>query len=153
MRKIIALLLTFSLILCFTGCAFIDNKKEEPTSATAKIVTNDAKTVKMTAKELIELYGDDPDEFEENYVGAKITVSGTIAMRFVSCNNSTNTNDIDIYSFYDDDWNLSLGCDADEFESGDEVKFTTKIISCGDSSVFLGNIDDFGNDHTEIELN
>ena len=78
MKKVLALILMFALMLAFAACGEKNADKSNENRITAKVVTNSGKTEHLTLSEILEIENSNSVLFEREYIGADIEVTSKI---------------------------------------------------------------------------
>ena len=145
MKKVLSLLL--ALVLCLGLCAC--GGRAETTVNKATVITNEGKTVEVTAQDLFDEFDANEARFLKLYGGANIEFEGTVKNIKVETDvyngNSISTKQSKIV--FEEGWSLIIGgqstvYDLADFYPGQKLKVSTGIVSAAFDTEFLQLIAD-----------
>ena len=144
MKRLIAFVLVFVLCLSLCSCG------AKSTDAKATIVTNDGKTVELTAQELFDEFDANEARFEKIYGGADIEFVGTV--KTIKTDTGVYSGDNKVTSqqnkiVFEEGWCLIIGAqntkyDLADYYPGQELKVSTGIVSAAFDTEFLQSVAD-----------
>ena len=149
-NKKIFIIITSIICLVLVGCGVINNVSNTFTEKKATIITNDGKTVELTAEQMFDQYDDDVNKFNKLYKGATIKFLGTI--KYIKENTSVYTGSCIAGEqnkiVFEEGWCLIIGSentsyDLSDYIPGQKLEVFTGIVSPAFDNQFLqGAADD-----------
>ena len=148
MKKALSLIL--ALVLCLSLCACGGkNENDSGTNAKATIITNEGKTVKLSAEELFNEYDGNEARFNKLYGGASIEFVGTVKNVKVETDvyNGESITTKQNKIVFEEGWSLILGSgnttyDLANYYPGQKLKVSTGIVSATFDSEYLQKMSD-----------
>ena len=148
MKKAISLFLAFVMCLSLCACGG-KNENDSGTSAKATIITNEGKTVKLSAEELFNEYDGNEARFNKLYFGASIEFEGTVD--YIKANTSVFDGD-SVRSeqnkiVFKEGWCVIIGSknttyDLADYYPGQKLQVSTGILSPAFDTEFLQTVAD-----------
>lgn len=144
MNKIFFLILVIIMIFCTSSCEKINKVSDELNDNKATIITNEGKTVHVTAEDMFAQYDYDKNEFQKMYKGASIRFKGTV--KNIKVNTSVYTGDYIAGGqnkiIFEEGWCLIIGsentsCDLTTYTPGQKLEVSTGIVTAEFDSQFL----------------
>ena len=148
MKKALSLVLALVLSLSMCACCG-KNEKNIGTNSKATIITNDGKTVELSAEELFREFDGNEARFEKIYQGATIEFTGTV--KYIKTNTSVYNGDSvpagQNKIVFEEGWCVIIGhqntsSDLADYYPGQILEVYTGIISPAFDTDFLQDIAD-----------
>ena len=147
MKRLTVLFLILVVCMSFVACGGKnDTASDEPTAeVTATVITNENKTIEVTAQDLFDEYDANEARFAKLYTGASIEFEGTVKYIKIDTGAYIGGDSVSAHQnkiVFEEGWCLILGRDSTTYDladyyPGQKLKVSTGIISPAFDTEFL----------------